>query len=450
MFSRPLFVAALPSLLIVLAGCGERQFRAETVWHSDGRVTRTVYQHEDEIPDRTAWQDVREVDRMDMLWSGPLDQAPARPRRDATDVERAYLVARGTFDSAECLPGHVGIPGADSAKVGRLERTTATHDLGLVTEYVWRETLSDVITLDDMAAARREAADLVIDLVERALAGADDYDTSRLIQWLRRDATLWFEQSHAAIVEVALRRPENAEEVIAARLIDLAARYGPALRDAEGSPLPAEQRDAAISRYLVTKVREKVRTAAGEPIDEAAARRLLQRLGFAGEDLLSWEASPEWKRAIESQFASSEAFDAKCSELTTRLLGVYAFGPPRPFRYEMTVPGAIVETSGERVGANRVRWRFRASDAFPLGYAMSCRSLAPNEAAQRALLGDRRLDEVESMADYAALIRGDAELAAAVKRCIEAGSLAPLDEYAGSLEGEARQRADALSRRLRR
>jgi hypothetical protein len=450
MHRRFFCITALPVLSLVLAGCGERQFRAETTWHPDGRLTRTIYQHEDETPDRAAWESVREVDRVDIGWQFPLEQAPKRPQQDIRDGQRAYVVARATFDSPDRLPGHVRIAGLDETKIGRLERTTATHDLGLVTEYHWRETLADVVTLADMVAARREAANLEIDLVETALAGAEEYDTSALIEWLRRDGTLWFEQSHAAMVEVALRRPENGEEAISARLIEIAARYGLVLRDEAGAPLPPEEGHAVVRRYVLAKVRETVRTAGGEPIDEAAARRLLQRLGFTGEDLLSWEASKEWKRAIESRFAAQEAYEARWSELTTRLLGVYGFGPSRPFRYEMTVPGVIVETTGERLSTNRVRWRFLASDAFPLGYLMSCRSLVPNEAAQRALLGDRRLDEAGAMADYVSLIRADHELQAAVKRCIEAGSLVPLDDYARDLGPEARARAEALRKLLNR
>ena len=96
----------------------------------------------------------------------------------------------------------------------------------------------------------------------------------------------------------------------------------------------------------------------------------------------------------------------------------------------------IVETTGERIGGGRVVWRFDAGDAFPLGYDMTVRSLAPNAAAQKAVLGTIRLDTLAETAEYAALLRSDSGLAETMRRCVEAGSLTPLDDYEAELANQ--------------
>lgn len=425
----PFLAIALP----LLAGCGEHHFRAETAWRPDGRVERAVYQPAEFFPEhaRTGWQTFRRTAEVRSdVFTGPIRDLPE------SNSEPIYFAASGTFLSPDVLPNHVLFAGADPAKTSRLERTASVNRLGLVTEYVWRERLTDAVSLADMQAARRETAMLAADFVETALRdGALRYDVSGLLRWLRTDAVALLDETHGLFVEAMIRGDTEGEAGarLAESLVDAASKYGLNLRADDGTLVEGNQFDDAFDRFLVAKLRETVRTPSGEPIDEAAARQLLEKLGVTWDgSSLSWHPTPDSQRAIAARFGNEEAAKAKAAELATRLFGVHHAGiltTPSRFHYEMTVPGSVVETTGERIGENRVLWRFDAARAFPLGYDMTARSLAPNEAAQKALLGDVRLKSLDQLADYAAVVKSDPNLATLMEQSVASGSLKPFNDY---------------------
>lgn len=447
--------AALSSFaLFLLAGCGEQHFRAETVWRPDGRVERAVCQPAEFFPEpaRNGWEAAHPAAEVQAdAFTGSVRDLP-NPGPDAP-----YLAAWGTFLGPEAIPDSLRFEGAAPEKAGRLERTTSVNRLGFVTEYVWRERLTDVVSLTDMQAARREAAGLVADLAEATLRdGTLRYDIAGLLHWLRTDAAVWFDELHETFLEAAIRHELNGDgNALAERLADVCQKHGLDFRDADGKLVESSAADDRLDSFLVAKVRDTVRTQTGESIDEETARQFLARLGVTWNgSSLSWQPTDEWRRAVAARFGSEEAAKARAAELLTRLLGVYNAGvlmPRRPVRYEMTVPGTVVETTGERTAENRVVWRFDASAAFPFGYDMTVRSLAPNEAAQKAVFGGLRLKSLDRLAEYAALVR-DPTLAALVEKSIAAGSLKPLDDYAAEVTAKGDADAAFLSRlnRLRK
>jgi len=421
-----------------LLGCGEQHFRAETVWHADGRVERAVYQPAEYFPESAhkGWEVIRSADE----FSSDAFAVSIRELPESSDEPR-HLAAWGRFLSPDALPDHVLISTEVPGKAGRLERTAEVRRLGLATEYVWRERLTDVVSFADMHAARRETATITADLVEATLRdGTLKHDISGLLRWLRTDAPALLDETHGLLVEAAVRRELEgaALEKLAERLADAAAERGLNLRTADGKIVDGNELDDAFDRFLVAKVRETVREPSGEHVDGATARGLLAKLGLAWDgSSLSWQPTECWRRAVTARFGTEDAAKAKAAELMVRLFGVYNAGiltPKRPFRYEMTVPGSIVETTGERIAEGRVVWRFEAAEAFPLGYDMAVRSLAPNESAQKAVFGSVRLKSVEQLSEYSAIVKGDPGLAGVMERCVEAAALKPLDDYVAEIE----------------
>ena len=93
------------------------------------------------------------------------DEWPRRPIREIPTTQEhpkdtAYWIAGGHFKAANEIPDHVvfklrkeyGVP------AGKLERQYTRNDAVFVVEHRWRETLTDVVTLDGMRKAREELA----------------------------------------------------------------------------------------------------------------------------------------------------------------------------------------------------------------------------------------------------------------------------------------------------
>lgn len=434
------------------SGCSEEYFRIETTWHADGQVDRAVYQPAEYFPekDRKGWASVRTVAKIESsAFTDSIRDLPA-----STCKEPVYLAAWGRFDSPQSIPDHFRFGGADASKVGRLERSVSVNHLGLVTEYVWQETLTDAVSLADMQSARQETIDHVVGLVEATLdRGATKYDVSGLIEWLRTDAAAWFDESHALIVEAAIRRELHGEDDgkrLVTRLRANSAKYGLELPVSNEELIEGSEVDETVTGFLIAKVRETVRTSAGEPIDEQEALAILQQIGFTvDDDTLRWEPSDGWKRAVLQRFGSEEAAVAKRDELVTRLAGVYQailLASPRPFHHELELPGIVVESTGTLTGAGQVAWRFDAREAFPLGYQMHARSLSADTQAQQRVLGGQRIAGLEELSEYVAIMRSDADLAAVMEEAVKVGSLDPLDAREADLAKQDNVEPQILAR----
>jgi hypothetical protein len=90
------------------------------------------------------------------------------------------------------------------------------------------------------------------------------------------------------------------------------------------------------------------------------------------------------------------------------------------------MPGEIVATNGTLVDDQRVEWTFEAVQAYPFGYPMRCRSLAPNDETQQELLGGTPLATRADMLAYLQALNSDFVVAEAMRNCAKQHSLAPL------------------------
>src|SRR5207253_292709 len=106
-----------------------------------------------------------------------------------------YFAAWGTFKTVKDLPDNVLVKAPEKSGVpdGKLVREHARNDCVFVVEHVWRETLTDVVTLEDMRKARDELADLVIGVYAEAFdeAVGKDYDAADLAKWFRTEGKTW-------------------------------------------------------------------------------------------------------------------------------------------------------------------------------------------------------------------------------------------------------------------
>ncbi len=142
---------------------------------------------------------------------------------------------------------------------------------------------------------------------------------------------------------------------------------------------------------------------------------------------------------VAEQFGSQQDFAELVTPLTTRMLGLYrveVFGPPRKFFYQMRMPGAIVETSGVLAGENRVEWSFEAVQAYPFGYLMHGRSLAPNNAAQHDMLGSEPLSTRRDMLAFVEAYNSNFMVGEAIRHCLKRKSTAPIYEARDRTAGE--------------
>ncbi len=444
-------LALCGAFILLVAGCGEQHFRAETTWHADGKVDRAIYQPLEFFPpgSRSSWQVVRSVGEVaSEAFDGSVRRVPIDDSNDAR-----HVVAWGTFASPEKLPESLRIPAADSTKFGTLTRNCVVTDLGLVTEYRWDETLTDVVGLADMASARRELMSLVADVIETAARDDGDYQTDRFVAWVRSDGMRWFDELHSELVEAGLRgwlrRDRAADSPLPGRWAEISSRYGLNVRTPDGTLLANEELSATLGRFLIDKVRSTVTDARGDLLNEEQARGFLATLGMAEPEKLTWNANPSIEKAMTTRFGSDEAANQKLAELVTRLFGVYQLGsflPKRPMHFELTLPGHIVETTGERIGDHVVVWNFHAPDAFPIGYSMTARSLVPNAAIQKKIFGSVRISSLEQVSQYASLMHADSSLLDVMQQCVKAGTLKPFDEHEAAIKTSGTDDAVILTR----
>ena len=93
------------------------------------------------------------------------------------------------------------------------------------------------------------------------------------------------------------------------------------------------------------------------------------------------------------------------------------------FDFTLEMPGVVVETTGQVLTDQRVRWEFYASEAYPHGYKMKCRSLEPNSVAQKKLLGRTLRNDRATMLAFVSLVSGDRELLDELRKCDKEGRL---------------------------
>lgn len=425
-------------------GCGEKFYRSETTLHADGSVDRAIYQERNETPEEVLrpelWTRTTHAALIEPgKWNGLISELPEH----AADQKHPYFAAWGHFESPSKLPAHFlkkGIPGGPE---GRLALDYSRVDFGFVIEHRWRETLTDVVTLDDMHQARASLVELMIGLGHATLDdvyGAE-HDFTGLVKWFETEGTAWFNEATDLLYDLGARRELNQEPRYPLAFAKICQRHGLDLFDAEGDLIPSEQSDALIAHFARRILRRNIKRKDGTLVAEKVIEAILK--SYKNEPLeqppangpVENKPSPlelSCKKLIEQKFGGQAAFEERVVGLAARIVGIYYvefLGPPRRFVYRLKMPGSVVETTGKLLSPQEVEWTFDAKQAFPLGYSMECRSLEPLPELQKSVLLGEPLQTQESLLRYVAILAADRELREAIQACAAQKTLTPLSTY---------------------
>jgi hypothetical protein len=443
------FLGLLVASAVTLAasGCGQKLYRAETTLLADGRVSRAIYQPIDDTP-----LDARQAD----VWGKATYAAEIRPEkwsgsiRDlpmaAADKDHPYFAAWGEFASPAKLPTHYVKTSPRGLPDGRLALEYEREDFIFVVEHRWKETLTDVVTLDDMHKSRQQFLDLAIPLVRRCLETGlgPEYDVDGVIEWLRHRGTPLFDELTDAFFEAGARGQLPPSDQWKASMADVCSRHGLQLRDVDGQLLDNERARDAVAQFVNRVLRENLKMRAGGEVPQTAIDDLLEWLNLKDQPLATNPRLARLdglaKRVIIEQFGSQQKFEDRIAPLGARMFGLYRaeiLGPPRRFYYTLTTPGPIIETNGVLAADNRVAWTFEAVEAYPFGYLMECRALAPQAALQRELLGAQPLATREQMLEFVKLVGSDLALRETLRTCAKRKSLEPLASLRDAIAKEA-------------
>jgi formylglycine-generating enzyme required for sulfatase activity len=428
--------AGLLAAGLLQAACYETQY-VDTVVHPDGSVDRAIAQDTSLTPEAAQRPGVWRETRMAKAgpedpWDGALAALPAATNKD----EEKLFSASGRFPSVAAIPDHYVEMAKDGVASSRLVRTYTKRDLGLVTEHVWIETLTDIAGLDEMAKAREELAQINMKLLRAALDEGlgRDYEFQEYLRWVGETESSFFAVFTEAAVQVRAAGGTPPDEEAAKKLFEaIAARHGL-------SGVFDDNLEDKVDAFLKQRTSTLIRRRDGATLDPGIVDLIVQavlQIGKGGDEgLISFNDQAEgakfaagMNRVVGSEFGGQEALEKKSAILFQRMLGVTFGGSDRPYAFSLTLPGTIVETNGTLESDSRVRWKFDLEDAFAFGYTMRCRSIEPNLEAQRAALGADRVTTRAATLRYVALVDGQDEVLRIVALAVRARSSAPLVTY---------------------
>ncbi len=447
-------LALLAAVAAGTIGCSSVH-RSETTLRPDGSVERAIYQPWNATPESirksAAWKetihapDPNELERQD--WSGKI---PDLPRRDPSKSE-AYFAAWGNFASVKDIPDHVEMkaPEGSGLPSGKLVRRYSRNDLVFVVEHHWRERLTDIVRLEDMRKARDELADLMIRVGEEIfneLLGKE-YDATDLVKWARTEGKTWLaELTEYLYLYSVSRRGAPEEEVLVNGLAEVFARHGLKLK-VDGKFLEKPSLDRTLQDYVIGLLTRHVRRKKdGQPVSKEVAAAWLKDLfredkGPQGKSSLFELAA---KQVIDQKYGGEAAFKKQVDALAARIVGLYYmdFLASRRFDYTMTLPGEVIETNGQILGSDKVRWQFDAREAYPHGHEMRARSLDPQRKVQQALLEGQPLTGREAMLRYLALVEGQQRLLDVLRQCQRDQAMTPLYDYRRKMAGTGKDQTE--------
>jgi len=430
--------ARLAGLVVAAAlqtACYETQY-VNTVVHPDGSADRAIAQNTGLTPETVqrpgVWRETRFVkSRPDDPWDGSLAALKAPTTKD----DEKLFAASGRFQTVAAIPDHYVEMAKDGVAASRLVRTYTKRDLGLVTEHVWTETLTDIADPNSMAKAREEMSQINVKLLR---AGLDEglggeYEYQEYVRWVGEAVKNFF----AIFAEAGVEARANdaapfSEEASEARSRAIAARFGfPLIDDLAGS-----DDQEKLKAFLAERTRALVKRRDGGALDPDIVDLIVDALwniGAQGRVEFEGNGSDRFaaavNRVVATDFGGDEALEMRSEILFERMLGITFGDSGRGYAFSLTLPGTIVETNGTLESDSRVRWKFDLGKAFAFGYTMRCRSIEPNLTAQRAALGAERVTTRAAMLRYFALADGQDEVRAVVTRAVHARSSAPLVAY---------------------
>lgn len=489
---RNIFAVLLGVTVTVTCGCTSERYKIETRIGSDGAIDRAICQPVSTVPDaiskHTAWQQTRVVakpTRETSIRRMPRLVLDKDQMQEANGSTEEHFAGWGRFADVGEIPDHfvLSAPGLD--RQGRLVREYRRRDLGLLVEHVWVETLTDVVELDDRRHARDELVRLSVDLAIATLEHrfGTKYRFGSLEKWCRTTAAAFVADLLDFDLQLALRGRAVSEEDFELRVIVLLDRYGLKLADSRGR-LPKTFPKTANEQFVIPFARKLLKQlvvdGAGQSLSEEAIEEILVWLevvttpeqadepeaendaGDAGDDeaVKRTRLEQSWKSVITKRFGSVEAYESGRDLLLTRIWGVYRipypveiFGTTRQFDVTLSLPGAVVETNGTITDLGEVVWRFDSGQAFPTGYAMSCRSLETRDGANVLLRGLQPKDRRKAMLRLVGMIASDDDpLLSVLRRSAAKTSWSPLEVYRRSLDPKKQanevKRLDGLYRLL--
>ena len=430
--------------LVVLAGCKVGYFHTETTLLPDGSIDRAILQpkvgtpeavQEPAVWDRAGWTTEKSFTDF---------QSGIRELRLA-NASNDYFAAWVKSESPNSLPDHFVKTAVDESFVSHFERRFQRRDLGLLIEFTWEETLTDVVTLEGFRAAREEIIEWLCRIAELTLAGTldEEHDTSKLLVWLRNEGAAFVIDVTDTVYDFARAEARTLPDDVRSddlkrRVIELCERHGfGELFDEAG-----EFQDNRFPKIAAEIIRRTVVRKDGEIIDENVIQGLLEAIGMADKGRKSPVAGSlekEWKRVVDKHEGGQEAFEKRLKNLVARIQGVHGGVIPvstETFRFVMDFPGVVVQTNGVLLSDNRVRWQFRSSDAWPSGLTMAGRALLDDSGSIEELARWRQTLNRESLVRVHDLLTNDARLVNALKKCRSEANLIPLLDLANSEDDE--------------
>ena len=486
-----LTITVVGMVVVLAGGCSDKTFKIETRINSDGTIDRAICQPGDSLPGppghlQDGWDETRVVGL-------PSDDTPIRQMklvdaRTKKGKEANYFAGWGRFKDVADIPDHFVVHAEGLDRQGRLVRNFQHRDLGLVVEYAWKETLTDVIKLDDRLRARDLWTSLFIDLTIATLKHrfGKTYRFESLETWARKIAAAVVADVLELDLEFALRRREPDETEFENRLLLLLARHDLMMTGPDGKVLKKldgeDFEEKVLTPFVRRLLRQHVRDAEGKSLGEDAVEEILAWLPLVGApeepgpatipaagftdgpaDVLDGARPPtrleiSWEAVVIKRFGSEKAFEKRSRHLSARIWGVYrtpflSLGGGRHFEVSLQLPGDVVETSGTITGAGEVAWRFPAAAAFPSGYRMDCRSLEIRPGAAELLKHFKPADRRKVLLKLVRLISADDDpLLAVLRSSADRKSWSPLVEYRRSLNRKKQaaevKRLDGLYRLL--
>ncbi len=438
-------------VVVTQAACYESQY-IHTVVHPDGSVDRAVVQSPGLTPDAARrpglWQEMKLTKTAPELpWDGSLASLVPASRKD----EETYVAARGHFASVADLPDHYGEWTVDRSAHSRLVRSYSARDLGLVTEHVWTETLTDVVGPDEARQAREEWAAINRKLLEGALGAGlgPAYEYAAYLDWVTGSMRAFA----SALLEA---RVEARAGAMGGRLSD-AAVDELATRIAARAGLPLDE--AGINKLVREKTTALVRRRDGTAVDAGLLESVARGILDFGDDgaIFSTASDPTAARlkggrdqVIAREFGGPEAFSPRMKGLLERALGIGYADSERVFNVSLRVPGTIVETNGVLWSDGDTEWSFKLADAALFGFTMRCRSLEAPPDRQQALLSATPLTGRPALLRFVTLVEAAPEIQDVLRRSVRDHTMAPLEILSRRGRTSPGSHADGNGRKARR
>jgi hypothetical protein len=458
-------------------GCAAEYYQAETRLNSDGSVERTIRQPDD--PKHHAalkaqgWRHFHGF-HMDETEDDLNARNPAAANSDSKEPDASkpdYFEASGRFNSIDQIPAHFKDAAPDGVERVELIRNGKRKDLVFVVEHRWSETLTDTVRLADIPRTSRELAKTFIDIWEKVLKqeyGAV-HDIQPVVDWLRGEGTDWFEELALAFYEVHARRSmqHQDDEWVEAEL----KREWGRVSAAHGL---AEFNEAAARELAAVKLRDLLRKKDGTPAEETTIEAILTWHGMTPtsetpqqdqEDEQQREDAKEQndegvqgdeeqtlkqleKEIVKRKYGSTDAFETRIQPLVRGIIGAYPFSAAQKFNYTLTMPGEIVEMNGTLVTDKQIRWTFNASEAYPLGYTMSARSLEVVSDLKETSLEKNPLSKRADVIEFASIVAGDDELLELVRKFAKTGRIERNEKHQPLVSTKEEDRQQRKVRRL--